>query len=100
MLRVDTTLLAFIAGTLIPLATGVITKAHTSSAVKAVVSAILAAVTAVVALLTQFAGVVSWKQAVYVGLGALIAQAASWHGLWKPTGFGPSVNSNTPGVIG
>lgn len=100
MIHIDTALLALVAGTLIPIATGVLTKVHASSAVKASCSAILAAVTAVVSLLTQYAGVVSWRQALFVGLGALATQGATWFGLYKPTGFGPAVNANTPGLIG
>ena len=100
MIHVDTVLLTLVTGTLIPIATAVITKAHASNAVKGSVSAILAAVTAIATVLTQYAGVISWETAAVVGIGALAVQGATWFGFWKPTGIGPKVAANTPGLIG
>lgn len=98
MIHLDTALLAFIAGTVIPLATGLLTKLHAPSGLKAFVSAVLSGVTAVVALLTSYAGVVDAKQALFVFFGAWVTQAGTYWGFFKPTGVTQAVQDSTAGV--
>lgn len=97
-MNIDVALLTFVSGSLIPFITGILTKSTARSAVKAVVSAILAIAVAVVSYLTDFQGVSDWKTALFVGLGALLAQGAIYQGFLKPTGVGPAVSKNTDTV--
>lgn len=95
MIELDMTLLALLSGTIIPLATGVLTKLAAPKGLKAMVSAVLAAVTAVVALLTGYAGVGTVKEAVYVGLTAFVAHAGAYFGFLRPTGISGGVQEST-----
>lgn len=95
MIELDMTLLALLSGTIIPLATGVLTKLAAPKWLKALCSATLAGVTAVVALLTGYAGVGTVKEAVYVGLTAFVAHAGSYYGFMKPTGISGGVQEST-----
>lgn len=97
-MTVDTMLLAFISGSVIPLATGLLTKLSAPSGLKAFFSALLAGVTAFVAYVTDFAGVGSWKEAVYVGLAAWVSHAGAYHGFWKPSGVAGAVQGSTATV--
>ena len=95
---VDTLLLAFVSGTVIPLATGILTKAAARPGLKAMISAALSGVTAFVAYLTEFAGVGTWKVALLTGLATWVAHAGSYHGFWKPTGIAAQVQVSTDPV--
>jgi hypothetical protein len=96
---IDTMLLAFISGSVIPLATGLLTKVSAKSSLKAALSILLAGVVAVVAYLQKYAGVGTWKEAAFVFMAAVVAQAGTWQGFWKPTGVGPAV-ANITGDVG
>lgn len=95
MIELDMTLLGLLSGTVIPLATGVLTKLSAPKGLKALCSAVLAALTAVVSLLTGYAGVGTVKEAIYVGLTAFVAHAGAYYGLLKPVGATGAVQEST-----
>lgn len=97
-MNIDVMLLAFVSGALIPFVTGIITKSSASSAVKGWVSALLAAATAVVSYLTDFQGVSTGKEALFVGLTVLLTQGGLYQGFYKPVGVGPAVARATDSV--
>lgn len=98
MIHVDMMLLAFLSGSAIPLATGVLTKITASSGVKAFVSAFLSAVTAIVAYLTEFVGVADLKTTLFVFFTAWVTHAGTYYGFWKPTTISTGVQQSTATV--
>lgn len=98
MIHIDAMILALVSGSVIPLVTGIVTKLSASSGLKALVSTTLAGVVAVVGYLTDFNGVGTWKQALVVGLTALIAHAGSYYGVLKPAGISGAVQESTARV--
>lgn len=94
-MKIDLMLLAFIAGSLIPLVTAIITRSTAPSGIKAVISAALAGVVALVSLWTEAAGVVDWKTSLLLFFTTWITHAGAYFGFWKPTGVAPGLHSST-----
>lgn len=97
-IQVDVTVLAFLAGTIIPLLTAILTKLNASSGVKAICSLILSMMAGAVAYLIAHDGngdlldLISAMVVVYLGAGA------SYQNFWKPTGTSLKLAEATAGT--
>lgn len=86
MIQVDVAALTFVVSTLIPVLTALVTKAHASPGVKAVVTALLAGVAAGVALAIRQEGSVDLGQFVVTAALAWFTAITTHFGLLKPVG--------------
>jgi hypothetical protein len=89
-ITLDPVLVSVIAGTIIPLATGIITKLKSASGVKATVALVLSAIVGVVnELVVQSGGTFDVRQAVLLAGTTFVANVAAYNGMWKPIGDTP-----------
>lgn len=88
--------LSLIAGVLIPLLVGVITKMRASEGLKAIVNAGLSAVAGALTAVLASTGAVRWQSVVISILSTWIVSVASHYGFWKPTGASQAVQSVAP----
>jgi hypothetical protein len=96
IIHLDTTAVSMVAGLLIPLLTGVVTKLDSSSAVKSVSTAVLAVIVGTVnALLTSPDAGLSVVPTVYAIVLAAVSAWASYAGLWRPSGVAGAVQGAT-----
>lgn len=98
VVQVDVQTINLIAGTLIPLAVGVITKAKASSGTKALTNALLSAVAGAIAPVAAAQGRLDVKVFVASILTTFVASAATYYGVWKPTGVAGVVQQATADV--
>lgn len=96
VVTVDVSVLAMIAGLIIPVITGVVTTKLASSPLKAVVTAVLAIVAGVVATAIEHSGSIDVSDAAIAIFQAAVVAWASYAGFWKPTTIAPQVQSATP----
>ena len=95
----DTTLITLIGGVLVPLLVGLLTKVSASPAVKAVVNAALSAVNGAVAVAAPAGEGFVWRAFVVAWVTTFVTSAATYYGIYKPTGVAPAV-ANTTGNVG
>lgn len=95
MVEVDTLTLSLIAGTIVPLLVGLVTKLHASSQVKAVVNVVLSCVTGAVAFLVTNSGKARWQELVAAALAAYVASGNSYQNLWTKVGATQAVQRST-----
>ena len=86
VIDVDVAALAMVAGTVIPLLTGLLTKLSASSRVKAVVAFVLAVAAGMTAELQMGQGKSTVAALVVAGLAAYTTSGVSYTNLWKPLG--------------
>lgn len=86
IVSISPTTLSIVAGLALPLIVGLITKAQTTPAVKAVANAVLAAVAGGVSLLVANNGTMELRQLVTAIALAFVVSGAAHQHLWKPLG--------------
>jgi hypothetical protein len=93
----DTSLLAALAGVIIPLLVGIVTKANASSGIKAIVNAALTALGGLVATVLP-GDDFQWHPFLAAWLTAWLTSVGTYYGLLKPTGVAPAVQHATAEV--
>lgn len=89
-MKVDAATLAVLIGVVLPLLTGIVTKANASSSLKAVINAGLSAIAGFLVAVVP-GSKIEWRDVV-LGVGLTWAiSVATYYGLWKPTGTARSV---------
>lgn len=96
VIEVDVAALAMVAGTIIPLLTGLLTKLQASSRVKAVVAFVLSIAAGVVTELQMGEGKSTVAALVVAGLAAYTTSGVSYTNLWKPIGAAEAVANVIP----
>lgn len=96
VIEMDVTVLAFLAGTVIPLLTALVTKITASSAVKAVANLILSMAAGGVAFLVANDGTGTLLELIAAMVSVYLASGVSYTNFWKPTGTAAAVQSATP----
>jgi chromate transport protein ChrA len=96
VIEVDVAALAMLAGTIIPLLTGLLTKLKASSQVKALVAAVLSIAAGVVTELQMGDGKSTLAALVVAGLAAYTTSGVSYTNLWKPIGAAETVANIIP----
>lgn len=86
LIQVDVTLLTFLAGSLIPLLTAVVTKWRASSRLKAIVNLSLSVLAGVVAYLVGVEGETTVLGLLAAATTTYLASGTTYSNLWKPTG--------------
>lgn len=95
IVQIDVVALNFLAGTVIPLLTALVTTRVASPGLKAVVTLLLSAVAGGVAVAIEANGTIELETwIVSIGCTWLLA-IASYYGLWKPTTVAPKVQEKT-----
>lgn len=92
----DTQLLALLAGVLVPLLVGVLTKISAPSGLKAILNAALSALGAALAQIVP--GHFVFKAFLIVWATTWVVSVATHYGLYKPTGVSQAVQSSTATV--
>lgn len=95
VIELDVTVLAFLAGTVIPLLTALITKLRASSGVKAVCNLVLSVIAGGVAHLIANEGASTWMELVTAMVAVYLASGVSYQNLWKPTGVTLKIGETT-----
>lgn len=98
VLQIDVTVLAFISGTLIPLAVGLLTKLRASSQVKASLNLVLTVVAGLAAAFTQAHGSLSAGQVVTAVVTTYLASGVTYDHLWEPLGVAQAVQKVAPSL--
>jgi hypothetical protein len=98
VLQVDLTVLNFIAGSLVPLAVGLVTKLNASSRLKAVVNLLLSVVTGVLTAMIAASGETTLALLASSAVTAYLSSGVSYNNLWKPTQVASAVQDVAPGV--
>jgi hypothetical protein len=94
----DATLISLLAGVLIPLLVGLLTKLEAPSGVKAVMNAALSALSGALATIAPDGSGFSWKPFLVFWATTWVVSIATYAGLWKPTGVAPAVQRSTGSV--
>jgi hypothetical protein len=99
MVQIDVQVLSILAGVVIPILVGVITKLHASRTVKAILNFGLSATAGGVAaaLAADPPGSVHLREWVLNIAVAWVVSVATYYGLWKPTGAAGAVQTATAG---
>lgn len=95
MIHIDTTIVNFVLGTLIPIITALVVKDVASPGIKATVNAVLAAITGALVVALQAGGILNW-QSLAVSVAITVGTAViAYFGLLKPTGVTGAISSST-----
>lgn len=86
IVQLDPLVVALIGGTLIPIATGVLTKLEAASGVKAAVALVLSAAVGVAATIVAQDGSFDWKVVLISFGAAFAANLTSYLGVYRPIG--------------
>lgn len=92
----DISLLATLAGVIVPLLVGLVTKLDAPGGLKAFLNAGLSAAGGLVA--TVVPGAFQWHPFLAAWATTWVVSIATHYGLWKPTGISEAVQSSTAGV--
>jgi hypothetical protein len=92
----DAALLATLAGVLVPLLVGIVTKLDAPAGLKAMVNAALSALGGLVATLVP--GDFAWHPFLASWATAGVVSVATYYGLWKPAGVAPALQQSTATV--
>lgn len=98
VIQVDVTVLTFLAGTIVPLLTAVITKLRAPSHLKSIVNLAISALAGVVAYGIAHEGAFDVMGLVSAGVTTYLASGVSYQNLWKPTGAALAVQKATAGI--
>jgi hypothetical protein len=94
----DATLIATLAGVLIPLLVGLLTKLEAAAGVKATLNAGLCGLSGVLATIVPEGMDWNWRTFLVKWATAWVVSIATYAGLLKPTGVAPAVQRSTAGV--
>lgn len=97
-IQVDTTVLAFLAGTVVPLLVALVTKLESSSRIKAVANLVLSMVTGGIAYLVAHEGDGNVLDLIAAMIAVYLASGVAHHNLWKPTGVTNATQRKTASV--
>jgi hypothetical protein len=92
----DAALLATLAGVIVPLLVGIVTKLQAPAGLKAMINAALAALGGLAATIVP--GDFAWHPFLANWATAWVVSVATYYGLWKPSGVAPAVQQSTAGV--
>lgn len=95
VIQVDMAVLAFLAGTVIPLLTAVVTRSQATSGLKAVVNLVLSMAAGGVAFLVANNGQGGVLELIASIVAVYLASGVSYQNLWKPTGVTNATSSAT-----
>ena len=98
ILEVDLTVLAFGAGTVIPLLTAVVTKMNSSSGVKATANLVLSVIAGGVAHLVTNEGSSTILELITAMAMVYLGSGVSYQNFWKPTGTSLAVQRKTAAI--
>lgn len=96
VLQVDIAWVSFVAGSILPLVTGLVTKMDSSSKVKAVVNLVLTVIAGVLAAIIQAKGSITVGQILSAIFITFTGSGASYNHFWKPTGVAQKVQAIAP----
>lgn len=92
----DATLIATLAGVLVPLLVGLVAKLRASSGTKAFLNAGLSGLGGLIATVVPAA--FEWRLFLTKWATAWVISIATYYGLYKPTGIGPAIQQSTAEV--
>lgn len=92
----DATLIATLAGVLVPLVVGLLTKLSAPAGLKAFMNAGLSGAAGLMATIVP--GAFVWRQFLVKWATVWVVSIATYAGLWKPTGVAPAVQASTASV--
>jgi hypothetical protein len=92
----DAALLATLAGLLVPLLVGIVTKLTAPAGLKAMINAALTALGGLVATIVP--GDFRWHPFLAAWATAWVVSVATYYGLWKPSGVAPALQQSTATV--
>lgn len=95
VLQVDVVTLAFLAGSVVPLATSLLAKLSASAQVKSLLNLLLSIATGVTVALVQAGGRLTFYQLAAGAVATYLSSQATYHGIWKPTGAADNLAVNT-----
>ena len=96
VIHVNTELLSLLAGTVVPLLVGLLTKLKASDAVKAILNALLTTIGGAVATAAGAGGSIAW-QTWFLNIGLTwFASIATYYGFYKPVGVAQKIAGRTP----
>lgn len=95
VIQVDMAVLAFLAGTVIPLLTALLTKLEASSGVKAVSNLVLSMAAGGVAYLVTNDGSGDLLELISAAVAVYLTSGVTYQNLWKPTGATLKLASST-----
>jgi len=98
VVQVDVTMLTFLAGSLVPLLTGVLSKIDASSKVKSILNLGLSLVSGLLAYGLAHSGGFDLAGATTAMISTYLASGVSYQNLWKPTGAAPAIQEATANV--
>lgn len=96
ILQVNVETVAFLAGVVVPIVVGLLTKLNASSGVKAVLNLVLSIAVGALAAFTAHEGTLTVAQLVSACATAFVASGVSYNHFWKPTGAAPAVQEIAP----
>lgn len=91
MVKLDISWLTFVAGTVIPLLTALVTKARASSRLKSLVTLALSVLGGAVTYLLDNNGTVQAQALISNVVTTYLAAGVTYNNLWKPTGIAPAL---------
>lgn len=92
------TALSLLAGTIIPLLVGFVTKQRASRRLKLITNAVLSALAGIVAVAIEAKGVLVIPDSLYAALGTFATSMATYHLVLKPSGIAGVVSGIAPNV--
>lgn len=95
IITIETTLLAFLVGSIMPLFTALATKLRASSQVKAAVNLVLSLLGGVFAAFVASEGSLTVIEIATAAIATYLASGVSYHNLWKPLGTTQALQTST-----
>lgn len=95
LVQLDPLIVALIGGTLIPIATGILTKLDAASGIKAAVALVLSAAVGIGATIVAQEGTFDWKVVLISFGAAFAANLTSYLGVYKPITGQPPLSKAT-----
>lgn len=86
VITLDPFVVSVLAGTIIPVITGVVTKLEAASGVKAIVALVLSAVVGILTPIVNQGGTFDWKIALLSFAAAFATNLTTYLGMWKAIG--------------
>ena len=95
MIHIDTTIVNFVLGTIIPVITALVVKDVASPGVKATVNAVLAVIAGALTVTLQAGGLLNWQSLVISVVMTVGASVAAYFGILKPIGVTGAISTST-----
>ena len=86
VVTLDPFIVSVLAGTIIPVITGVVTKLEAASGVKAIVALVLSALVGILTPIVNQGGTFDWKVVLLSFAAAFVTNLATYLGMWKAIG--------------